>query len=46
MENTEREDKDRRLKIVIEMDTREIDIDPIIYDLIKADLVVKVSDEK
>ena len=46
MENTEREDKNRRLRIVIEMGTREIDIDPIIYDLIKADLVEKVSDEE
>ena len=44
MENTEREDKNRRLRIVIEMDTREIDIDPIIYDLIKSGLVEKIEE--
>ena len=44
MKDTNREDINRKLKIVIEIDTKEIDIDDIIYDLIKADLVEKVSD--
>jgi hypothetical protein len=44
MEGTKYEDKDHALKIVIDINSKEMDIDPIIYDLIKADLIEKVKE--